>query len=206
MGGLRKEMPVAFWTFLIAGCSLAGLPFITAGFFSKDLIIWDAWSASQGNPLFWLAGMAGALLTSLYTFRVIFRVFFGPLGTPVTKRPGYAMTIPLLVLAFLSVVGGYLKHPLLGALNSVLPATVEAHASGLTEIGSEAIAALLFMVGLYSAYVFHLQKRNLAEALVANPIGRMLNQWWFADWGFDWIYDKAFVQPFIWAAQINKSD
>jgi NADH-quinone oxidoreductase subunit L len=46
----------------------------------------------------------------------------------------------------------------------------------------------------------------LAEALVANPIGRMLNQWWFADWGFDWIYDKTFVQPFIWAAQINKND
>ena len=45
MGGLRKELPVTFWTFLIAGCSLAGLPFVTAGFFSKDLIIWDAWSA-----------------------------------------------------------------------------------------------------------------------------------------------------------------
>jgi NADH-quinone oxidoreductase subunit L len=206
MGGLRKEMPVVFWTFLIAGCSLAGLPFITAGFFSKDLIIWDTWSAPLGNPVFWLAGMAGALLTSLYTFRVIFRVFFGPLATPVTKRPGYAMTIPLLVLAFLSVVGGYLKQPLLGALNSVLPSTIEVHASGLTEIGSEAIAALMFLIGLYTAYVFHLQKRSLADALVANPIGRMLHDWWFGDWGFDWIYGKTFVQPFIWATQINKSD
>jgi NADH-quinone oxidoreductase subunit L len=206
MGGLRKEMPVAFWTFLIAGCSLAGLPFITAGFFSKDLIIWNAWSAPGGNPLFWLAGVAGALLTSLYTFRVIFRVFFGPMATPVTKRPGYAMTIPLLVLAFLSIVGGYLKQPLLAAFQSVLPSTVEAHAGGLTEGRSEAIAALLFLVGLYFAYVFHLQKRSLAGTLVANPLGRMLHQWWFADWGFDWIYDKAFVQPFIWAAQVNKSD
>ena len=42
--------------------------------------------------------------------------------------------------------------------------------------------------------------------MVANPVGRMLHQWWFAGWGFDWIYDKAFVQPFIWAAEINKSD
>jgi NADH-quinone oxidoreductase subunit L len=206
MGGLRKEMPVAFWTFLIAGCSLAGLPFITAGFFSKDLIIWDAWSAPQGNPVLWLAGTAGALLTSLYTFRVIFRVFFGPLGTAVTKRPGYAMTIPLLVLAFLSVVGGYLKTPLLAALHPVLPQTIEAHAGGLTEGRSEAIAAVLFLIGLYFAYVFHLQKRSLTDALVANPVGRLLHQWWFADWGFDWIYDKAFVQPFIWAAQINKKD
>jgi NADH-quinone oxidoreductase subunit L len=124
----------------------------------------------------------------------------------VTKRPGYAMTIPLLVLAFLSIVGGYLKQPLLSALNSVLPPTVEAHAGGLTEGRSEVIAASLFLIGLYFAYLFHLQKRSLAEALVANPVGDVLHQWWFADWGFDWIYDKAFVHPFIWAAEINKRD
>ena len=206
MGGLRKELPIAFWTFLIAGCSLAGLPFITAGFFSKDLIIWDMWSAPQGDPWFWIAGMFGALMTSLYTFRVIFRVFFGSLGTPVTKRPGYAMTIPLLVLAFLSVVGGYLKLPFLGFLNSVLPPTIEAHAGGLTEVRSETIAACVFLIGLYFAYLFHLQKRSLADALVANPLGRALHQWWFADWGFDWIYDKVLMQPFIWIADVDKND
>ena len=206
MGGLRKELPVTFWTFLIAGCSLAGLPFITAGFFSKDLIIWQAWSAQQGQIGLWIAAMVGALMTALYTFRLIFRVFFGPVGTPVTKRPGYAMTLPLVVLAFLSILGGYLKEPLLGFLHSVLPQTIEAHTGGLTEIRSEAIAASLFLIGLYFAYLFHLQKRSLADALVANPVGRALHDWWEADWGFDWIYDKAFVQPYIWAAQINKSD
>jgi NADH-quinone oxidoreductase subunit L len=206
MGGLRKELPVAFWTFLIAGCSLAGLPFITAGFFSKDLIIWEALSAERGDPGLWIAGMVGALLTSLYTFRVIFRVFFGPLGTPVTKRPGYAMTVPLLVLAFLSIVGGYLKQPLLDFLHSVLPPTIEVPTGTLKEIHSEAIAAIVFLLGLYFAYLFHLQKRSLADAMVANPVGRTLHQWWFAGWGFDWIYDKAFVQPFVSAAEINKSD
>src|SRR5580700_2048295 len=206
MGGLRKELPVAFWTFLIAGCSLAGLPFITAGFFSKDLIIWQTWSAEQGHPGFWIVGMIGALLTALYTFRLIFRVFFGPLGKPVTKRPGYAMTIPLLILAVLAVVAGYLKAPLLAFLRSALPQTIEAHTGGLTEIRSEAIAAVVFLIGLYLAYVFHLQKRSLADVLVANPVGRLLHRWWFADWGFDWLYDKAFVQPFIWATRINKSD
>ena len=206
MGGLRKELPVAFWTFLIGGCSLAGLPFITAGFFSKDLIIWQTWSAEGGHPGFWLAGMIGALLTSLYTFRVIFRVFFGPLGKPVTKRPGYAMTVPLMVLAFLTLVGGYLKQPVLGSLHSALPQTIESHAGGLTETGSEAIAAFVFLTGLYFAYLFHLQKRSLADAMVANSLGHMLQRWWFADWGFDWIYDKAFVRPFIWAAEVNKSD
>jgi NADH-quinone oxidoreductase subunit L len=206
MGGLRKELPVAFWTSLIAGCSLAGLPFITAGFFSKDLIIWDAWSGEQGDPRFWIAGMIGALLTSLYTFRLIFRVFFGPLGTPVTRRPGSAMTIPLLVLALLSIVGGYLKQPLLGFLHSVLPQTIEAHTGDLTEIRSDFIAVLVFVIGLYVAYVVHLQKRSLADAMVANPIGRALDQWWLVGWGFDWIYERAFVQPFVWAANINKSD
>jgi NADH-quinone oxidoreductase subunit L len=206
MGGLRKELPVAFWTFLIAGCSLAGLPFITAGFFSKDLIIWGALSAEQGHPGFWIAGIIGALLTSLYTFRLIFRVFFGPLGTPVTKRPGYAMTVPLLVLAFLSIVGGYLKQPLLDFLRSVLPPTMEVPTGALTEIHSETIAAIVFLIGVYFAYLFHLQKRSLADAIVANPVGRALHQWWFSGWGFDWLYDKAFVQPFIRAAEINKSD
>ena len=205
MGGLRKELPITFWTFLIAGCSLAGLPFLTAGFFSKDLIIWSAWSAPQGHPLFWIAGMAGAFLTSLYTFRLIFRVFLGPLGTPVTKRPGYAMTVPLVVLAFFAIVAGYLKGPFLAVMDSVLPRTVEAH-TGLTEASSEAVAALLFLVGVYFAWLFHQRKRSLADALVANPAAHALHEWWFEGWGFDRIYDKAFVQPFVWVSQINKSD
>ena len=206
MGGLRKELPVAFWTFLAGGCALAGLPFITAGFFSKDLIIWQAWSAQGGHPALWMAGMLGAGLTSLYTFRLIFRVFFGPLGTPVTKRPGYAMKVPLIILAALAVVGGYFKEPLLAFLRSALPSTIEAHTGGLTETGSEAIAGLLFLAGLCLAYLFHLKKRSLSDSLVANPIGRALDQWWFSGWGFDWFYDKAFVQPFIWGANVNKSD
>ena len=206
MGGLRKEMPIAFWTFLIGGCALAGLPFVTAGFFSKDLIIWQTWSAEGGHPAFWTAGMLGAGLTSLYTFRLIFRVFFGPLGTPVTKRPGYAMKAPLVILAVLAIVGGYLKEPLLAFLHSALPETIEARVGGLTETDSEAIAGFLFLVGLYLAYLFHLQKRPLSDSLVANPVGRALDQWWFAGWGFDWFYDKVFVQPYIWLSNVNKSD
>jgi len=206
MGGLRRELPVAFWTFLAGGCALAGLPFITAGFFSKDLIIWQTWSAEGGHPGFWIAGMVGALMTSLYTFRLIFRVFFGPVSTPVTKRPGYAMTIPLWILAFLAIVGGYLKEPVLGFLHLALPETIEAHIGGLTETSSEAAAGILFLIGLYFAYLFHLQKRSLADSLVANPIGKALHRWWFVGWGFDWIYDKVFVQPFVWAANVNKSD
>jgi len=206
MGGLRKELPIAFWTFLAGGCALAGLPFLTAGFFSKDLIIWQAWSAQGGHPAFWLVGMLGAGLTSLYTFRLIFRVFFGPVGTPVTKRPGVAMKVPLVILAAFAIVAGYFKEPLLAFLHSALPSTFEARSGGLTETGSEAIAGFLFVAGLCLAYVFHLRKRSLSDALVANPIGRALDQWWFAGWGFDWLYNKVFVQPFVWVSNGNKSD
>jgi NADH-quinone oxidoreductase subunit L len=206
MGGLRKELPVAFWTFLIAGCSLAGLPFITSGFYSKDLIIWGAWSAEQGRPVFWIAGMIGALLTSLYTFRLIFRVFFGPVQTPVSKRPGYAMTVPLVILAFFALMGGSAKEQLLAFVQSTLPSMVEAQAADLTEALSEVVAALAFVIGLYVAYLFHLQKRGFAEGAVANPAGRALHSWWFADWGFDWLYERVFVQPFLWVARINKND
>jgi len=153
-----------------------------------------------------MAGMLGALLTSLYTFRLIFRVFFGPLATPVTKRTGSLMTIPLLILAMLSVVGGYLKDPVLAFLRPALPSTIESASGWLTEAQSGTIAALAFLIGLSLAYLFHLRRRSLADALVANPIGHTLDQWWFAGWGFDWIYDKAFVQPFIWIADINKRD
>jgi len=206
MGGLRKELPVAFWTFLIGGCSLAGLPFITAGFYSKDLIIWGAWSAAQGQPGFWIAGMIGALLTSVYTFRLMFRVFFGPIQTPVSKRPGYVMTVPLLILAFFALVGGAMKEPLLAFVQSTLPAMVEANAAGMTETVSGVIAALAFLSGLYFAYLFHLQNRSLADAAVAHSASHGLHAWWFADWGFDWLYDNLFVQPFLWVAQVNKGD
>ena len=77
MGGLRKELPLAFVAFLIAGCSLAGLPLITAGFYSKGLIVWETWSSPQGGTALWVASVVGVLLTSLYIFRVIFLVFFG---------------------------------------------------------------------------------------------------------------------------------
>jgi NADH-quinone oxidoreductase subunit L len=206
MGGLRQDLPIAFWTVLIAGCSLAGLPFITAGFYSKDLIIWEAWSGAQGGLGFWIVGIVGALLTSLYTFRLIFRVFFGPIQTPVSSRPGNAMTVPLVVLAFFAVVGGVVKEPLLAFVQSTLPAMVEANAAGMTETFSGVVAALTFLTGFYVAYLFHLRKRSLAEDAVTSPAGRVLHAWWSADWGVDWLYDRVFVQPFLWVARVNKND
>jgi NADH-quinone oxidoreductase subunit L len=206
MGGLRKELPLAFWTFLIAGCSLAGLPLITAGFFSKDFILWGAWSAQQGRPAFWAAGMAGAFLTAIYTFRLIFLVFFGQARTPVSKRPGWAMQVPLVVLAFFSIAAGYLKNPLAGYLQSALPPTLEVHTGAITETISASIAAAVFAAGFYLAFWFFYRRRSLADAVASSAAGSALHGLWFSDWGMDWLYDRLFVQPLLWAARVNRGD
>ncbi|MFN2185563.1 MAG: NADH-quinone oxidoreductase subunit L, partial [Anaerolineae bacterium] len=72
MGGLRREMPTTFWTFLIGSASLAAIPLVTAGFYSKDQILWASWASETGSAWLWTAGLIGALLTSLYAFRMVF--------------------------------------------------------------------------------------------------------------------------------------
>jgi NADH-quinone oxidoreductase subunit L len=214
MGGLRKEMPVAFWTFLAAGCSLAGLPLITAGFYSKGLIIWDTWSSSRGSTALWVAAVLGVLLTSMYTFRLIFLVFFGEMKTKVHKRPGFAMMMPCVVLGVLSVVGGFLDTPeFLGNIHTftdfmhhALPPVTEGPMRGLSELGSEGLVTLAFLTGLYVAYLFFIQKRELAEAITAPAISKALHRFWFSDWGMDWLYERAFVRPIVWIARVDKND
>ena len=210
MGGLRKELPAAFWSFLIGGCALAGLPIVTAGFYSKDLIIWSAWTRSPG---LWAAGIAGVLLTSLYTFRLIFLVFFGETGAHVGRRPGKAMIIPLVVLSFLSLTGGFVETPRwLGNLtffsefmSTALPSTAEAHA-GLGQGISGGIAALAFGIGLFAAWMFYLRSRGFINALAASAIGSAFRRLWFSGWGFDWLYDRVFVRPILWFASVNRRD
>src|SRR6202045_1719390 len=91
MGGLRSELRLAFWSFVIGGSALAGLPLITAGFFSKDLILWQSWAGPNGSAWFWIAGVTGALLTSLYSFRLISLAFYGPEQVHVKAEIGAAV-------------------------------------------------------------------------------------------------------------------
>jgi NADH-quinone oxidoreductase subunit L len=214
MGGLRKELPLAFGVFLIAGCSLAGLPLITAGFYSKGLIVWEAWSSPKGNVILWLAGVIGVLLTALYIFRVIFLVFFGEVKASVTKRTGYKIHIPLVFLAVLSLVSGFVNlPPALGnvplftrLLDTVLPPVKQGHFGPLTEMRSEGFLALAFLIGLGLAYLLYLRDRQWSDALTRTRAGKALHEFWFADWGFDWCYDKLFVQPILWFARFDKGD
>ncbi|MGH9738821.1 MAG: NADH-quinone oxidoreductase subunit L [Candidatus Acidiferrales bacterium] len=214
MGGLRKEMPVTFWTFLIAGCSLAGLPLVTAGFYSKGLIIWDAWASPNGGAALWVVGVIGVFLTSLYIFRVIFIVFFGEAKEHVHHKPGWTMKFPLVVLGILSIVGGWVNLPswlgnkpaFVDFLQLALPPVSQARAGAFSELASESWVTLAFLVGLFFAWLFFLRKRAWSEAVSRPAFSRALHAFWFADWGMDWLYDGLFVRPVIWFARVDKSD
>jgi NADH-quinone oxidoreductase subunit L len=204
MGGLRRQLPLTFWTFLIGAASLSALPLVSAGFYSKDLILWSAWSSPMGSASLWGAGLAGALLTSLYTFRMVFLTFFGPPRVTVTRTPGYREQIPLVVLAFLSIAGGFV--PLTGYLQSVLPATATAAGKAGAEVALQVTAALVSVAGILVAYLLYLRSPQYVEAFVRTPSGAALQRFWFSGWGFDWLYDRLFVWPYVWLARADRSD
>ncbi len=206
MGGLYRRLPIVFWTFLAGGCALAGLPLITAGFFSKDLIIWSAGASALGGAAFWAAGLAGALLTSFYIFRLIFLVFFGQARTPVSRRPGLLMAAPSVVLAVLSIAGGYDEKWFLRFIGTALPRLSELPAGAIAETVTSAIAAAVFLAGLLAAWFVYLRRPSIAASAATNRAGAALARLWFSDWGMDWIYDRVFVRPFEWFACFNRND
>ena len=206
MGGLYRELPIAFWAFLAGGCALAGLPFITAGFFSKDLIVWSAGASTLGGRAFWVASLFGVLLTSLYIFRLIFLVFFGDVRTPVSRRPGWAMAVPVVVLAVLSIIGGYDEKWFLGFLGHALPPLSQLPAGAIAETVTSAFAAGALLLGIFAAWYVYMRKPALAEAFAANPVGGALHRLWFSDWGMDWLYDRVFVRPVEWLTYAIRND
>jgi NADH-quinone oxidoreductase subunit L len=200
MGGLRSELRLAFWSFVIGGSALAGLPLITAGFFSKDLILWQSWAGPNGNALFWIAGMTGAMLTSLYTFRLISLTFYGPQQAHVKAESGVAVRISLIVLCVLSVLGGYVNTPpdfggvpaLSNFLSSAVPSLEEVHTAPITETITALCASAAFGLGLALAYLLYGPQRSRL------PAQGFLQRLWFAGWGFDLVYDRLLVRPFQW--------
>jgi NADH-quinone oxidoreductase subunit L len=208
MGGLRSELRLAFWSFVIGGSALAGLPLVTAGFFSKDLILWQSWAGPNGSAWFWIAGMTGALLTSLYTFRLISLAFYGPQQSHVRAVSGVAVRISLVALCVLSLVGGYVDTPphfggvpaLSNFLNSVLPALEEVHVGPITETITALSASAVFALGFALAYLLYGPQRSRL------PARGVLQQLWFAGWGFDWLYDRMLVCPFQWLTRKSSND
>ena len=200
MGGLRKKIPLVYWCFLIGGGALAAIPYLTAGFFSKDEILWEAYAS--GHIDFMIAGLVGAFLTSIYTFRMIFIVFHGEEKTHAHSIHGISYWLPLSVLLVLSTFVGALIHP---PLAGVLPASAGEHGGEMKE-KIALLSGAIALMGIAIAAALYLGERRLVTAVANSGIGKMLSIWWRNAWGFDWLYDWIFVKPFLLLVRINRRD
>ena len=213
MGGLRKELPITYWTFVIGAIAIAGVPPF-AGFFSKDEILYRTFAS--GHTLLWGVGLLTALLTAAYMFRLVFMTFHGPSHAPAHgAADGHAhehhghddhshlhdapmpMAIALVVLAIGSVVagwvgiGGRFEHFLEPSFG---PAPViEAAAEGGTETTLMIVSVIVALAGIGIAAYFFLKNRAAADKMATTFSGvhRVLENKYY----LDEIYDAAIVQP-----------
>jgi len=207
MGGLRKELPLTYWTFLVGALAISGVPGL-AGFFSKDEILNDAFAG--GHPILWAVGLLTSLLTAVYMFRLVFLAFHGEsrrhqtsenasthgsLGHHLHAAPP-AMAFALVVLAVGSVVAGYAN--LGGRFARFLepsfgPAALEAGPAGGSAGALMLVAAITAFAGIGLAVFFFLERRDRADQLASSFSGlhHVLERKYYVDE----IYDVAIVQP-----------
>jgi NADH-quinone oxidoreductase subunit L len=183
MGGLAGRLPFTFATFLVATLALSGIPPF-AGFFSKDEILWQAWSAAGGSPWLWLVGITASGLTAFYMFRAIHLTFFGASRVPAALQAGVhepppSMSIVLGILAAGSLAVGFLGLPRIwrelagvGApfYDFVAPALVpvaESEPAAGTEVALMAIAVAVALAGIGVAWLYYGRGRAGARARAA---------------------------------------
>jgi len=177
MGGLRRHMPTTYWTMLVGVLAIAGVPGLS-GFFSKDEILWSAYSRYAGFNWIWLLGVITAGLTAFYMFRLLIRTFFGEPRWEGEHQPHESpsvMTIPLTLLAYLAILGGYIGIPeALGGHNRfhhfLSPVMAhyppEAfHGAQMLEIVVMAVSTVVALGGIYYAYRLYVQRPEMLEAL-----------------------------------------
>jgi NADH-quinone oxidoreductase subunit L len=208
MGGLKEKMPSTYWTFFIAALAISGIPPLS-GFFSKDEILFRAFT--NGSAVFWILGWITAGLTAFYMFRLVALTFEGKPRWGHDKHPHEApkvMTVPLVILAVLSVIGGFVGIPQsLGGGNAMEqwlePVFERAHFQLLT--GNEAslpteyilmvLSIAIAVAGIYFARTVYLKKPEIAERLAANfrPLYKLLWNKYYVDEA----YDFSVVAPVV---------
>jgi NADH-quinone oxidoreductase subunit L len=211
MGGLRKYMPVTYGTMLIASLSIAGVPGL-AGFFSKDEILWLAYSGpSPVGKLVWAIGTFVAFLTAFYSFRLIFLTFHGKFrGTHEQEHHLHespkVMTVPLILLCVGAIASGWVGIPhLLGGgahftefMKPVL-GHLEGHGTHAEEWLVMAISVVAGLSGIGLAAFVYLREENLAARITQKFAGIHRVLW--NKYYVDELYDLIIVRPTIWVAR-----
>jgi len=226
MGGLRKKIPTTYWTFFIACLAIAGIPGFS-GFFSKDEILWKAFSSGRGHILIWLIAAITAGMTAFYMFRLLFSTFHGKCRASeevkhhIHESPKI-MTIPLMILAFLSLVGGYVGvphilggenrfekflEPVFGPVKHTTSAWdfdiiskvwagegAAAHSSSL-ELNLMILSVVIALIGIYIAHLFYIKKPELPKQFVErfSRLYRTVHNKYFVDE----IYFTLFVRSLL---------
>jgi NADH-quinone oxidoreductase subunit L len=213
MGGLKNDLPITYWTFLIGALAISGVPLLS-GFFSKDEILFRTYTS--GHTLLWIVGLLTALLTAIYMFRIVFLAFHGERtsqpapshdapsdshGAHLHDAPP-AMALALIVLAVGSVVAGYAGLPsILGGgdwfARYLEPSFGAAPVEEVVEHGLEwtlmAVSIAAAIAGIGIAAYFFLKNRRAADAVADRFSGirtLLLNKYYV-----DEIYDATVVQP-----------
>jgi NADH-quinone oxidoreductase subunit L len=215
MGGLRKYMPITYWTMLIASLSISGFPGL-AGFFSKDEILWMAYASSSPVGKFvYVIGTFVAFLTAFYSFRLIFLTFHGTFrGTHEQEHHLHespkSMTIPLMLLCAGAVAAGWVGIPpiigeeigvhngIAGFLGHVL-GHAEGHGTHTEEMATMGISIFAGLGGIGLAYYMYVLRKDMPVKLAAQFKGayKVLSNKYYVDE----LYSYALIRPTIWLAK-----
>jgi NADH-quinone oxidoreductase subunit L len=217
MGGLKDKLPKVYWMMLVGASSLAGLPLVTAGFYSKDAILWASLTTAQGSAIFYAIGLITALMTAMYSFRLIALVFHGvPRKEHHVHHGGQIMEKTMLPLAVLAAVAGFINVPIIFPFLDKFFHPVFEH--GALEIShSKAGELMAMLVGGAVAVIGSLIGLKLftdipgnagggfpqaahsmdtveldTEAPYAFPVANAA----YRGWDFDRVYDRFLLQPF----------
>ncbi|MGO2506545.1 MAG: NADH-quinone oxidoreductase subunit L [Psychrobacter alimentarius] len=206
MGGLRKKIPLVFWCYIIGGGALAAIPWVTVGFYSKEAILWETYAT--GHLVLFYMGVFGAFLTAIYTFRMIWIIFFGEEKTHAHKLSGVSYWLPLTVLLVLSTaVGAWITPPLQGVLPESVGHLLEVAGQDHAKHTAEYIAMGAMAAGLIiAALLYVVDKGRMLTSFKRSRIGGGLYHWCYHGLGFDALYDLIFVKPFLFIGRLFKAD
>jgi NADH-quinone oxidoreductase subunit L len=197
MGGLRKKLPVTFWTITAGVFAIAGAPFLSA-FYSKDAILYAAFQQGTFGKVLWAVGLFTALLTSFYMFRLWYLAFFGKQRAPELHphESPWSMLGPLVILALLSIGGGWIG---IEKFSEWLAPAVGTHAveatGGIPEWAFSVIAVSMGLIGWLIAHIFYFAKPDQPAKLAASfagPYKVLVNKYWV-----DEIYNTLIVKPLL---------